>query len=299
MSTVAQVVERTYREWLHAPEDQPVIVTLAGGITDSDTTVTYDDSALAPEEEDLLGPGTIIEFAPDGEQCRITAADEDTNSLTVVRAVNGTNAAAHTAGAEITAAPTFSRHAVIEAVKDNVVTLYPSLWQVATYELTTASSYVEVPASVVNVRKFLWLNGTRYQAGTADLLTDFSPSSTGNAVQFYGIPTGRTGYLTYEGKFGRPDTTDNELADLGVETVWERIVAVGAAAQVVGGRPVDELTAEFITEQLQREALPAGASTDIRNGLLTLRNVYLDEAHRALRAERSTAVVYNVTSVTR
>jgi hypothetical protein len=292
MSTVAQVTDRVYREWLHPGDDQPVRMTLSAGVDDVATSWSYDDATLAPDEEDLLAPGVLVEVGT--EQARITDVDDTANTLTVIRGVNGTTKAAHTSGDEVTVAPTFGRHAVVEAVKDNVVALYPSLWQVATEQVTTSSTFVEVPATVVTPVSFVWLNGSRYQNGVADLLPDFPPSSTGKAIQFFGVPSGKTGYFTYRGRFTRPSAEATELSTLGVDATWERIAAVGAAAQVVASRPLDELTAEYITEQMQREALPPGASTDVRNGLLTLRNIWLDEAHRSLQAEMQPPVVHNL-----
>lgn len=292
MSIVGEVADRVYRDWLLPSDDQPVVVTLAAAVDATTKTWTYDDATLAPDEEDLLAPGVLVEAGT--EQARITDVDDTSNTLTVIRAVNGTTAAAHTVGTDVTVAPTFSRHAVIEAVKDNVASLYPSLWQVGTETVTTASDPIDVPATVITPVSFVWQNGSRYQNGTATVLDNFPPSATGKAIQLYGVPPGRTGYFTYRGSFARPDSEATDLTTLGVTAIHERIVAVGAAAQVVGGRTSDALTAEYLTEQLERESLPPGAATDIRNGLLTLRNIWLDEASRALRAEMSTPVVYRL-----
>lgn len=292
MSTVAEVTDRVFADWLYLPDDQPVVITFDGAVTASATTWTYNDATLAPDEEDLIAPGVVVEAG--SEQARIIDVSADTDTLTVIRGINGTTAAAHSDAAEIVVAPAFSRHAVEEAVKDNVVALYPTLYRVATEQVDTAASYVEVPASVVNVRNFIWLNRERYLPGEVVLLSDFAPSSTGKAVQFPArLPAGRTGYLTYEAKFDRPSSASSELFDFGVEAEWERIVAIGAAAQVVASRPSDDLSVEYITEQLEREAAPPGTATDVRNGLLTLRSIWLDEARRSLNAQRQPIVNYN------
>lgn len=292
MSTVAQLADRVYRDFLLPSDDQPVVVTLAAAVDNATRSWTYDDATLAPDEEDLLAPGVIVEC--DSEQARITAVDDTSNTLTVTRGVNGTTKAAHADGSEVVVAPIFPRHAIVEAVKDNVATLYPSLWHVATATVTTATDPVDVPAEVITTVEFLWQNGSRYQHGQALLLPNFPPSATGKAISLYGVPPGRTGYYTYRSLFARPAAETDELSTFGVNPTWERIVAVGAAAQVVAGRGQDALSAEYLTEQLEREALPPGSATDLRNGLLTLRNVWLDEASRALRAEMSTPVVYRL-----
>lgn len=292
-TTVEDLVDRTLREWLTPADDQPVILTLSSDVTDSATTFSYDEDTLAPDEEDLLAPGVVVEVG--FEQCRITAVDYDANSLTVLRGVNGTTAAAHSEDDEVRVAPTFSRLAVYNAVTEQVVALYPSLWHIATEQVTSNATYVEVPAEAVTPLQFLWLEGGRYtDRGAADLMDPFPPSSTGKALQFYGVPAGKTGYFTYRAKFAQPNSASEDVSDLGVDPAWFRIVCAGAAAQVVSSRPVDQATAEYIVEQLERESVPPGAATDIRNGLLTLRNIWLDEASRSLRAQQQWPTVYNL-----
>lgn len=292
-TTVEDLVDRTLREWLTPADDQPVILTLASAVTSSDTTFTYDEDTLAPDEEDLLAPGVVVEVG--FEQCRVTAVDYDANTTTVLRAVNGTTATTHAEDDEVRVAPTYSRLAVYNAVCEQVVALYPSLWHIDTEQVTTSDTYVEVPAVAVTPIQFLWLEGSRYtNRGAADLMDPFPPSSTGKALQFYGIPTGKTGYFTYRSKFAQPSSASEDISDLGVDPAWFRIVCAGAAAQVVSSRPVDQATAEYIVEQLERESVPPGTATDIRNGLLTLRNIWLEDAARSLRAQQQHPVVHNL-----
>lgn len=293
MSTVFEVADRTFREWLLPGDDQPVRVTFAAAVDASASTWTYNADTLAPDEETLLSPGIIVEAA-DGEQALITDVDYTGDSLTVRRGYNGTVASAHGLGDTITVAPVYSRRAVLDAVKDNVPALYPSLWQVGTAELTTANTPVEVPAEVVSPVSFMWKNGIRWQQGIADLIEHFPPSSTGKAVQFYGVPSGRTGLFTYRGRFTRPSTDGTDLSTLGVNSEWERIVAVGAAAQVVGGRSVEALTSEYVTGQLERETVPVGSSGNVIQSLLQLYSVWLDQANRNLRAEQQSPVVHHL-----
>ena len=128
--TVDTLVDRVYRDYLEPADDQPVMVATAAEITTADTTVTYDDATFAPDEEDLLAPGVLIELGY--EQMRVTDVDPDTNTISVLRAVNGTEAAAFDAGTEIRVAPIYARQSVFEAVADNIVALYPDLHATAT-----------------------------------------------------------------------------------------------------------------------------------------------------------------------
>lgn len=292
MSTVEEVADRALREFVLPNDDQPIHVTLDGDITSNATTLVYDDATLAPDEEELLAPGVLIEIGL--ELLRITAADFDTNTLTVVRGIHGTLADAHDDGDDITVAPLILRSAVVEAVKDEVESLYPALWHIDTYQLTTASTYVEVPSDSVSLISLTVQDGNDwFTAPLPTLLTNFPESSTDQAILCRSVPADRTAYLTYRAKFSRPSTAATELADVGVEDRWERIVAVGAAATVVASRPQDILSVEYITEQLERESQPPGSVMDVRNGLLTLKNIWLDEAVRSLRAQQDTPVKYN------
>lgn len=297
-TTVGDLADRVFSDWLFSGEDQPIIVTLAADVDDSTGTWTYDDDTLAPDEEEALSPGVIVEAG--SEQARVKSVDYDANSITVIRGVNGTTAAAHSEGDEVVVAPTYGRRAVVDAVLENVEALYPSLWHVDTEEITTSTTFVEVPSEVVTPLSLLWACGDDYiDAPLPQLLPNFPPSSTGKAIRTIGTQDGRTAYFTYRSKFSRPDDEDADVGESGVERQWERIVVVGAAAQVVASRPLDRLTAEYITEQLEREALPPGSPTDIRNGLLTLRDLWLRDAARDLRASEHHPVVYMPTRAVR
>ncbi len=62
MTTIADVIERVYRDYLLPPDEQPSRFTVnTGGIDDSSTTLPVDLAMLSPEEQDLVGVGTLIE----------------------------------------------------------------------------------------------------------------------------------------------------------------------------------------------------------------------------------------------
>jgi len=292
VSTVGELVDRCYRDYLAPADDQPIIVTVSGAVTDSATSITYDADTLAPDEEDLLAPGVLAEIG--NEQVRITAVDTTTDTLTVIRGVNGTTAAAIADGAELRVAPMFPRQSVFDAICDNVVDLYPDLFRVATQTITSASGAVEVSADIVALRGATWISGSRPIAGHVELLKDYPPSSTGQAVTFYGIPAGKTVYLAYEGRFDRPTAEADDLANFGIDETWERIIVVGAAAQVLAGRELDTASTEFLTEQLEREGFPVGSAHRIRDGLLRYHAYLLDRARRNQRADRTVPIVMGI-----
>lgn len=289
-STVGDLVDRVYRDYLEPGDDQAVLATVSGAVLVGGTEIVYGDATFAPDEEDLLAPGVLIEVGI--EQMRITDVDDATNTLTVVRGVNGTEAAAIADGAEIRVAPLYSRRSVFDAVADNIVGLYPDLTFTSTATVTTASSPVEVPAEIVAVGSARRLSGSSMLPVNAELVKGWPPAmTTGTAIIFSGTPAGETVYITYEGRFARPETEDEVVGDLGVDAAWERIIVVGAAAQVVAGRDLDPLSQEYIVEQMEAENLPVGSGQRVRNGLLQLHQAYMTQARRNLRADRVTPVV--------
>jgi hypothetical protein len=288
-ATVDELVERVYRDYLLPSDDQPIIVTVNGAVTDSATSITYTADALAPDEEDLLAPGVLAEIGT--EQVRITAVDATTDTITVTRAVNGTEAAAIADGAELRLAPAFPRKTVFDAVCDNIVDLYPDLFVTGTQTITSGTGAVEVSADIVSIRSARRLQGGRPVPAHVELLQDYPPSSTGQAVTFYGVTPGVSVYITYEGRIPRPSAGTDVAGDLGVDETWERIIVVGAAAQVLAGRELDTVSTEYLTEQLSAEGFPTGSATRIRDGLLRFHGFLLDRARRNQRADRTVPVV--------
>jgi len=283
------LIERAYRDYLYPAADRPPRTTLAATIASGTTTVQFTDGLLTPEEEALLGAGTLIEI--DRELMLVTAINTTTHTLTVIRNQEGTTAVAHTIGAGLFVAPVYPRQVLFDAVADNVVRLYPSLWSVETDEITTASAPVEVESDAVEIVKFMYpdtssISGsTRWMHGAAELLTDFSYVTSTVAIQFHeSVPTGRTGYLTYKRRFLRPTKEDDDLStDFGVDRSWDRIIVVGATLDAINARDIDIATQNFITETAAAEAFPVGSGEKIRNALIRYYEYLLAQAKRSLQ----------------
>ena len=285
MAAVSTLVDRIYRDFLNKPDDLAAFSRLDGAITDSATSLTYEDGLFSVEEENLLEAGALVEI--DQELMLVTDANPSTRVLTVSRGYAGTTAAAHSDKDNIFLNPTFPRKSVFDAVADNIVRLYPSLYNVTTTNVTSNSTYAEVPASTVEVLTSYVQNasGEQYTSAGIELLRDFPPSSTNTAVQFYNTTNGKTVHLVVKRKFVRPtdETSDLETVCL-IAPEYEQIIMVGAVADIMGATDVDASTQEFITEKLAAESYPVGSGERLRNALLRLRSLLIDEARGNLRS---------------
>ena len=286
MAAVSTLVDRIYRDFLNKPDDLSAFSRLDGALSDTTgTTVVYEAGLFSSEEENLLGNGALIEV--DQELMLVTAANTSTRTLTVSRGYAGTTAATHADEANVFINPTFPRKSVFDAVADNIVRLYPSLYNVTTTNVTSTSTYAEVPASTVEVLTSYVQNasGEQYTSAGIELLRDFPPSTTNTAVQFFNTSNGKTVHLVVKRKFVRPTSETVDLAtDCLISDEYEQIVMVGAVADIVGATDIDATTQEFITEKLAAENYPVGSGERLRNALLRLRSLLIDEARGNLRS---------------
>ena len=285
MAAVSTLVDRIYRDFLNKPDDLSAFSRLVGAINNSVTSLTYESGLFSSEEENLLGNGALVEV--DQEIMLVTAANTSTRTLTVARGYSGTTAASHDDKANIFINPTFPRKSVFDAVSDNIVRLYPTLYNVTTITTTANSTYQEVAASTVEVLSSFVQNasGEQYTSAGIELLKNFPPSSTNTAVQFYNTSNGKTVYLVVKRKFVRPSAETDDLSTACLlEDEYQQIVMVGAVADIVGATDVDASTQEFITEKLAAENYPVGSGERLRNALLRLRSLLIDEARGNLRS---------------
>ena len=286
MAAVSTLIDRIYRDFLNKPDDLSAFSRLDGAISSTtSTSVVYEAGLFSSEEENLLGSGALIEIGQ--ELMLVTAANTSTRTLTVSRGYAGTTAATHADETNIFINPTFPRKSVYDAVSDNISRLYPSLYNVTTTNVTSNSTYQEVPASTVEVLTSYVQNSTgdQYTSAGIQLLRDFPPSSTNTAVQFFNTSNGKTVHLVVKRKFVRPtdESSDIESVCL-VAAEYEQIVMVGAVADIIGATDIDASTQEFITEKLAAESYPVGSGERLRNALLRLRSLLIDEARGNLRS---------------
>lgn len=293
MSTVGQAVDRLYRDFLHAGNDQPSRTRLTAAVDAIVTTWDYDPALFTADEEDLLAPGILVQA--ELEQALIVAVDTGLSIITVVRGVNGTEAAAHAEDEIVDVAPRWSRLTVLEALADNVVALWPTLYRVDTEALTLTPEFTEVPAEVVTPVNLV---SDRFPFSSLDFrYIDNFPlaTTTGKAITVRGVATDTTVTLVFRARFPRPTLESEDLvADIGLTDSWERIALIGTAAQLLAGSPeFDLLSTDFITEQLANENVAPGVHTAVSDRLMALHGELLERAAKDLRASTDPVVVYN------
>ena len=328
-TTIGGLVDRVFREYLEPTDDLNSYTAVApdSGFSSSATTITYNGDLLTQEEEDVMDAGTIIECEHELMYC--TDVDITNNQVTVVRGSRGTTAVEHLAGKIIKIAPAFTRKAVFDAVADQISNLYPTLYAVETVESTSGTGYTllgsyDAPGTnnyLVTPIKAIsqytdWSAGSDQTGLTfkgvgiemIDLPNPFTYTdststertityTTGpdvvHALQFSGIAAGHTVYVTFKKKFVQPTAESDTLATIGLNDEWEPIIMAGAAAQMLSGRDIPSATADYITDQLGVATYPVGASSNIRNGLLSYQATLLDQAKKDLKARYPEPVALN------
>jgi len=326
-TTIGDLVDRTFREYLEPMDDIVSYTTLSTGINTTDTSVVFNGDLLSVEEEDALDAGAIIEIGQELMIC--TDLNAVTNTITVTRAARGTTAATHTAGDLIKIAPPFPRKVVFDAVKDQINNLFPTLFAVETQSVQSSNGYtllgtydspgtnnylVSVLKAIsqftdfssgadqtgvvfnsVSVQMIQLPNPFTYVDDTATerTITYTSGPNQVNALQFFNIDQGHTCYITFKKKFIEPTAETDTLATIGLEDEYEPIIMAGVAAQMMSGRDIPTATADYISDQLAVSNFPVGSANSIRNSLLQYQQLLITQARKYLRAKYPEAVEIN------
>ena len=326
-TTIGDLVDRTFREYLEPMDDIVSYTTLTGAINDTATSIAYNGDLLSVEEEDALDAGAIIEIGQELMIC--TDLNAVANTITVTRGARGTTAASHSIGDLIKIAPPFPRKVVFDAVVDQIKNLFPTLFAVETQSVQSSNGYTllgtyDSPGTnnyLVSVLKAI-SQFTDFSAGSDQTGVVFNPVSvqmiqlpnpftyvddtatertitytTGpnqvNALQFFNIDQGHTCYVTFKKKFVEPTAETDTLATVGLEDEYEPIIMAGVAAHMMSGRDIPTATADYISDQLAVSNFPVGSANSIRNSLLQYQQLLITQARKYLRAKYPEAVEIN------
>lgn len=288
MTTFGSLIDRCFREWLYPPAEQPARFYLndAGGISLSDATAITNTSYLNPEEEDLLGPGTVIEM--ERELILIGSVSGSSPAITLSglkRGLLGTAAVAHADQIFITLTPEFGRQAVFDAINDAIDDLWPSLWAVKSTFLPTGMGWIDIGADVEEILETKILLGSQWvtlNSGEVELLSNFPMASSERAVQFGAVPNNKGAIIKYKAKPVRATAETDTKISLNIAPSWEKAITVGAAASLLRGSDVKASTMEFVTESLSSEGFPVGSGEKVSNALLRFQDFLISRRSRAL-----------------
>ena len=328
MSTnIEGLINRVYREYLEPNDDVQSFTYLTTAIDNTATSIVYNGDAITSEEEDAMSAGSFIEI--NRELMLITALDTASTTLTVMRGARGTDKDSHGINTIIKINPPFPRKNVFDAVSDQITNLYPTLYAVETVETTSGTGYTLLGTySSPGTNNYLvtpikaisqytdWSAGSDQTGLTfkgvavemIDLPNPFTYTDSTStertitytvgpdvvhALQFSGIASGHTCYVTFKKKFVQPTLESDTLATIGLEDEYEPIIMAGVAAHMLSGRDIPAATSEFITDQLGTANFPVGAASNIRSGLLSYQNTLLEQAKKDLKARYPEPVALN------
>ena len=328
MSTnIEGLINRVYREYLEPNDDVQSFTYLTTAIDNTATSIVYNNTVITSEEEDAMSAGNFIEI--NRELMLITAIDTASTTLTVMRGARGTDKDSHGINTLIKINPPFPRKNVFDAVADQITNLYPTLYAVETVEATSGTGYTLLGSySSPGTNNYLvtpikaisqytdWSAGSDQtgltfkgvavemidlpnpftytdSTGTERTITYTSGPDVVHALQFSGIASGHTCYVTFKKKFIQPTAETDTLATIGLEDEYEPIIMAGVAAHMLSGRDIPAATTEFITDQLGTANFPVGAASNIRNGLLSYQATLLEQAKKDLKARYPEPVALN------
>jgi len=280
VTTISDILDRLYREFLQPAWQQPAYAALTALLDDSSTSFEINVDTLAPDEQSLLSPGVVVEVGL--EQMFVLSFTNDT--LTVTRGFAGTQAVAHAASSLVLLLPSYPRRSAFDAVADEIVGLYPALWALETQTFTSSHTPTDIDASAAGIAQLTWMaSDTRPRSGTGYIVKNYPPSATGRAMVTEDIPEGRTVYATFKKHFTRPENETVTLSSISVDEDWVQILMFGAAARMVGYIDPSRLFRDWISED--DIGSPAGTSSALQSRMLARRDDLIEQAAKRLKQE--------------
>ena len=280
-TTIAEVIDRTYRQFLTPPDAQTISTRLVGGIDEATEYMTLDNFAI-PEDEQLMRSGVIIEL--DQELCQVLEWNVGSKAARVKREQYSTVGAPHLDGTLVYVSPPYTRKDVYDAVGDNIVSLYPKLFTVYSQQLIPIGPGIypledELAVTLIDVTAD-GLAGRHKVDGT---IVDFHQLAGGRAV-LTNIPVGDA-WVRYRRRMKSPSFETDEIDQLGVDERWVNIVVIGTAADLMAGRDVAATQVNWVNGIMQTEGIPVGARSDVAVSLARYRELLIDRFSKEMRGE--------------
>lgn len=285
--TVGSVMDRLYATYLTPPDAQYAQARLGSTIsTPAQTTVILSGFAV-PEDEALLRSGALLEI--EQELMRVVSYDASAGTATVDRGEYDTPTGTYSTPKMVNLNPPFPRASVFEAVADNILSLYPSLFTVRTIELAPSGYKVYgIPDDLAVEISKLWPDVASDEWDIQGEIVDYHPDAGGRALMTDRY-TGSV-WLKYTRRMGKASAETDELADLGCDERWVTCVMAGAAADLLVGRDISAAHTEWVKNILEAENIRVGTRMSLAGGLREYRRMLLDDFRREMKAEYGTRV---------
>jgi hypothetical protein len=270
---------------------------LTAGIDDNDLSI-----ALA--SGDNIGKG-LLEI--DDELIHIDSVDRSDRSAVISpfgRGYRGSTAAAHSADAKVTFAPSFPRLSVKRAINDTIRAVYPSVYGVAstTFSFNPSVTTYSIPAEAQTVLALSydtigpsneWLPIRRWRH---DPTSNIGEYATGNAISIYeAIVPGRTVNVVYA-KTPTPLSNANDVFTTvtGLEERSRDLIVYGAAYRMASFLDPGRLNFTSPEADQNDQTRPFGSGTNTARYLLALYQQRLQEETNRLHDKYPVRVHYTI-----
>lgn len=273
MATGTTVINRVLRQLLSGTVEQRN--KLAANVTASGTSVSvsYDVAGLRA--------GSVFEI--NSEMFYVWEVNSGTKTLTVERGFNGTTAAAHTAGAIITANPRFPRAQMLEAVNDELADLSSpmhGLYQVKSFDIDYNGSdeFINLPpvAAILDVISVhvRYTSDDYIQVRKFKLVRDMPTDdfSSGFALRFeQDVRQGRL-RIVYKAPFtALTAETQNLSTFAGLPSTCEDIVNLGVQIRMMAPREIKRNFTESQGDTRRADEVTAGSVSNSVTNLIRMR----------------------------
>lgn len=282
--TVGSIMDRLYMAYLTPPDAQYAQARLGTSVTTTTQSSVVIGSFTIPEDEAMLRQGSLMEFKQ--ELMRVISYDSGTQTATVQRSEYGTVASTYPTPQLINLNPPYPRAAVFEAVADNIIQLYPSLFTIRMSSLSQVSERVyTLPDPLATDVRSIWPMDNGY--GPIDIhgqIVEHHPDAGGRALITNRYISSDV-WLRYARRMDKATDETDILSDLGVDERWVNIIMAGAAADLMVGRDIPAAHTEWVKNVLEAENVKVGTRMSVAGGLRQYRNNLLMEAMKEMKAE--------------
>lgn len=289
MPTVAEVIDET-REYLMGMHRADYRAVNEGTtLSDSDTTITLDDSTGA-------NPGAILAI----EDELVLVRSKSGNDVTVVRGFLGSDASSHPDGSLVELNPRFPAYKIRAALKAEIRSWEPRLFQVTTVELTPGSDEPAVEIASPNDDAFFLLEVLR--ATDNKTVADGTIERVSGARLYRGTPTSvassrlalaltrplndNTVAVTLARPFDLSTFTDSTdlVSTVGLEEGFTDILPWGAAYRLLLPREAKRTFTEQQADSRDAEEVPPQHIVTAARAFQAMRDQRLGDEERRLRS---------------